>query len=106
MDKLNQVSMEIAQDMRAIYLRLIFIAATVAGVVIGVLQFLYRAWHSNDVGTKLKSITYRVFSVLKTISTTIVDELDTSSTIEVAPKSAKRKRTLKQSLRDAELQVG
>lgn len=94
MDKLKQFSS-----------RLIFIAATVAGVVVGVLQFLYRAWHSNDVGTKLKSITYYVFNALKTISTTITDELDTSSTIKVAPKSVKRKRTLKQRLRDAELQV-
>ena len=92
--------------------RLIFIAATVAGVVIGVLQFLYRAWHSNDVGTKLKSITYRMFSVLKTISTTIVDELETPSTkliwkevddAEVEQKSAKLKRTRKQ---NAEPKVG
>ena len=59
--------------------RLIQISATIAAVVVGVLQFLYRAWHSNDVGTKLKSITYRMFSVLKTISTTITDELETPS---------------------------
>ncbi len=99
MDKFNQFSS-----------RLIFIAATVAGVVIGVLQFLYRAWHSNDVGTKLKSITYRVFSVLKTISTTIVDELETppttedlKKTVKVTPKTTRQKRTRKQ---NAELQVG
>lgn len=98
--------------------RLIYIAATVAAVVVGVSKFLYRAWYSNDVGTKLKSITYRVFSVLKTISTTITDELETPSAsdklkqvrkesddadAEVAPKSTRRKRTRKQ---HAEPQVG
>ncbi len=113
--------------------RLIYIAATVAAVVVGVSKFLYRAWYSNDVGTKLKSITYRMFSVLKTISTTITDELETPSAsdklkqkltkgyactqkeldrlwkesddadAEVAPKSTRRKRTRKQ---HAEPQVG
>jgi len=96
--------------------RLIQIAATIAAVVVGVAQFLYRAWHSNDVGTKLKTGTYRVFSVLKTISTTITDELETPSAPKeldrlweeadhadkVAPKSTKRKSRKQH----AEIQVG
>jgi len=111
--------------------RLIQIAATIAAVVVGVAQFLYRAWHSNDVGTKLKTGTYRVFNALKTISTTITDELETPSPsdelkkklskgyactqkeldrlwkevddAEVTPKTTRQKRTRKQ---NAELQVG
>lgn len=65
MDKLNQLSS-----------RLIYIAATVAAVVVGVLQFLYRAWHSNDAGTKLKTVIYRVFSVIQSVSSAITNEFE------------------------------
>jgi len=63
MNKLDQVSNA-----------LIYAAATVAGVVVGVLQFLYRAWHSNDVGTKLSRAVEGTANVVQSTSSAIIDE--------------------------------
>jgi hypothetical protein len=63
MNKLDQVSNA-----------LIYAAATVAGVVVGVLQFLYRAWHSNDVGTKLSKAVEGTANVIQSTSSAIINE--------------------------------
>ena len=63
MDKLDQVANA-----------LIYAAATVAGVVVGVLQFLYRAWHSNDVGTKMSKAVEGTANIIETTSSAIINE--------------------------------
>lgn len=63
MNKLDQVSNA-----------LIYAAATVAGVVVGVLQFLYRAWHSNDMNSKVSSVVEGTANVIESTSSAIINE--------------------------------
>lgn len=67
MDNLNQLSS-----------RLIYIAATVAAVVVGVLQFLYRAWHSNDMNAKVSRAVESTANVIEITSSAIIHEFQSN----------------------------
>ena len=67
MDKLDQVSNA-----------LIYATATVAGVVVGVLQFLYRAWHSNDMNAKVSRAIEGTANVIEITSSAIIHEFQSN----------------------------
>ena len=52
----------------------IFWIATIAAVIVGFTQFIYRAWVSNNVGAKIGTTINKTATVVNNISAAIVEE--------------------------------